>query len=79
MNEKLSRSGFKELPIQAKSELMRSIAEQYDLEFKTLWAFNRWGQSCTTGVFDKDDSEFVFVPGDKVTIGTELSEFTPDK
>ena len=79
MNEKLSRSGFKELPIQSKSELMRSIAEQYELEFKSLWAFNRWGQSCTTGVFDKDGSEFVFVPGDKVTIGTELSEFTPDK
>ena len=29
------------------------------------------GQSCTTGLFEKDGREFVFVPGDTVTLGWE--------
>ena len=31
----------------------------------------KMGQSCTTGIFKKDGREFVFVPGDTVTLGWE--------
>ena len=41
------------------------------MAFLGLHTFERWGQSCTTGVFKKDGREFVFVPGDTVTLGWE--------
>ena len=37
--------------------------------FLGLHTFDRWGQNCTTGVFERDGREFVFVPGDTVTLG----------
>ena len=36
------------------------------MKFKELYAFSRWGQSCTTGIFERGGREFVFVPGDTV-------------
>lgn len=41
------------------------------MTFKELYAFSRWGQSCTTGLFEKGGREFVFVPGDTVILGWE--------
>ena len=43
----------------------------YDMTFLGLHTFDHWGQSCTTGIFEKDGREFVFVPGDTVTLGWE--------
>ncbi len=36
-----------------------------------MQSFSRWGQSCTTGVFEKDGRILVFVPGNTVILGWE--------
>ena len=69
MNEKLSRSQFNQMEITEKQALMECLAARYDMAFLGLHTFDRWGQSCTTGVFERDGREFVFVPGDTVTLG----------
>ena len=71
MNENLFRPQFDTLKLSDKLWLMQTLATRYNLTFKELYAFSRWGQSCTTGVFEKSGREFVFVPGDTVTLGWE--------
>ena len=71
MNEKLSRPQFNQMDTTEKQTLMESLAARYDMTFLGLHNFDRWGQSCTTGIFKKDGREFVFVPGDTVTLGWE--------
>ena len=71
MNENLFRPQFDRLKLSDKLRLMQTLATRYHLTFKDLYAFSRWGQSCTTGVFEKAGREFVFVPGDTVTLGWE--------
>ena len=68
-DERLLRPQFNQLKISEKLPLMAELSAQYGMNFKTLYAFSRWGQSLTTGVFEKDGREFVFVPGDTVTLG----------
>ena len=68
MNEKLSRPQFNQMDTTEKQTLMESLAARYNMTFLDLHTFDRWGQSCTTGIFKKDDREFVFVPGDTVTL-----------
>ena len=71
MNEKLFRTQFNQMENTEKQALMESLAARYDMTFLGLHTFDRWGQSCTTGIFKKDGREFVFVPGDTVTLGWE--------
>ena len=71
MNENLFRPQFDALKLSDKLWLMQTLGARYGLAFKELYAFSRWGQSCTTGLFEKDGREFVFVPGDTVTLGWE--------
>lgn len=71
MNEKLFRTHFNQMETTEKQALMESLAARYDMNFLGLHTFERWGQSCTTGIFQKDSREFVFVPGDTVTLGWE--------
>ena len=71
MNEKLSRTAFDQLETTEKQALMESLAARYDMVFLGLHTFDRWGQSCTTGLFKKENRAFVFVPGDTVTLGWE--------
>ena len=68
MNERLFRTQFNQMETTEKQALMESLATRYDMAFLGLHTFDRWGQSCTTGVFEKDGREFVFVPGDTVTL-----------
>ena len=53
MNEKLSRTAFDQLETTEKQALMESLAARYDMVFLGLHTFDRWGQSCTTGLFKK--------------------------
>ena len=69
MNEKLSRTQFNQMEPAGKQALMERLAARYEMKFLGLHTFDRWGQSCTTGIFEKDGREFVFVPGDTVTLG----------
>lgn len=69
MNENLFRPKFDKLKLSDKLWLMQRLAAHYNMTFKELYAFSRWGQSCITGIFEKAGREFVFVPGDTVTLG----------
>ena len=71
MNVNLYRPQFNKMDPTEKQALMENLAVRYDMAFLGLHTFERWGQSCTTGVFKKDGREFVFVPGDTVTLGWE--------
>ena len=69
MNEKLFRPEFHQMETAEKQALMERLAARYAMAFLGRQSFDRWGQSCATGVFEKDGREFVFVPGDTVTLG----------
>ena len=71
MNKNVFRPQFDALKLTDKLRLMQALADRYLLTFKDLYAFSRWGQSCVTGLFEKGGREFVFVPGDTVTLGWE--------
>ena len=71
MNERLFRPQFNQMETTEKQALMESLATRYDMTFLGLHTFDRWGQSSTTGIFEKDGREYVFVPGDTVTLGWE--------
>ena len=71
MIENLFRSQFDRLESSDKLWLMRTLAARHGLKFRKICEFSRWGQSCTTGVFEKCGREFVFVPGDTITLGWE--------
>ena len=71
MNENLFRTQFNQLETTEKQALMERLAARYTMTFLGLHTFDRWGQSCTTGIFEKDGREFVFIPGDTVTLGWE--------
>ena len=71
MNKNLYRSQFDQIETTEKQALMESLAARYTMTFLGLHTVDRWGQSCTTGIFKKDGQEFVFVPGDTVTLGWE--------
>ena len=71
MNKRLFRPQFNQMETTEKQALMESLAAHYDMTFLGLHTFDRWGQSCITGIFEKDGREFVFVPGDTVTLGWE--------
>ena len=62
MNVNLYRPQFNKMDPTEKQALMENLAVRYDMAFLGLHTFERWGQSCTTGVFKKDGREFVFVP-----------------
>ena len=71
MNENLFRTQFDQLETTEKQALMERLAARYNMTFLGLHTFDRWGQNCTTGIFEKDSREYVFVPGDTVTLGWE--------
>ena len=71
MNERLFRTQFNQMETTEKQAMMERLAARYDMTFLGLHTFDRWGQNCTTGLFEKDGWEFVFVPGDTVTLGWE--------
>ena len=71
MNENLFRTQFDQLETTEKQALMERLAARYNMSFLGLHTFDRWGQNCTTGIFEKDSREYVFVPGDTVTLGWE--------
>ena len=71
MNKRLFRTQFNQMENIEKQVLMENLAARYAMTFLGLHTFDRWGRSCTTGIFEKDGREFVFVPGDTVTLGWE--------
>ena len=60
MNERLFRTQFNQMETTEKQALMERLSARYDMTFLGLQSFDRWGQNCTTGLFEKDGWEFVF-------------------
>lgn len=61
MNENLFRPKFDKLKLSDKLWLMQRLAAHYNMTFKELYAFSRWGQSCITGIFVKQaENLFLF-------------------
>ena len=54
MNEKRFRPQFNQMDTTEKRVLMENLAARYTMTFLGLHTFDRWGQSCTTGIFEKD-------------------------
>lgn len=69
MSNSLTRSLFDKLNLDEKLAIMETISICYRINLVRIETFTRWGQSCTTGVFEKDGREFVFIPGNTLTIG----------
>ncbi|MCI9523105.1 MAG: hypothetical protein HFJ56_19980 [Bacteroides xylanisolvens] len=65
----LNRSKYGLLSDSEKEEIMCNLAENYFMSYKGLRSYDRWGRQTTTGLFEREGKEFVFVPGDKITIG----------
>jgi len=58
--ENLYNEAYSLLPIEEKKEILENLAKKYNME-----------QSTFTAIFKYKESEFVFVPGDTVTLGYE--------
>lgn len=71
MDQRLLRPRFDQLDEGEKRGLMEDVAARTGMAFQRLETFSHWGWGVTTGVFEKDGAQFVFVPGDTVTIGWE--------
>lgn len=65
----LNRSKFSLLSDSEKEDIMRNLADRYSMSYRGLRSYDRWGQQTTTGLFECEGKEFVFVPGDEITIG----------
>ena len=70
-SSRLYRDEFDLLTIQTRQDLLRSAAEENGMTLKGFRRFERWGRYSYTAVYESDGSEFVFVPGDTVSLGWE--------
>ncbi|MFD2330848.1 hypothetical protein ACFSR7_16470 [Cohnella sp. GCM10020058] len=69
MNE-LYRETYAKLPEQERQRLLASLAERHPgLELKRFDRFERFDRGTDTAIYSLEGSEFVFVPGDTVTLG----------
>jgi len=59
------------LPIEEKKEILENLAKKYNMELLRFETFSKYSKSTFTAVFKYKESEFVFVPGDTVTLGYE--------
>lgn len=54
-----------------KKELLKELAKKYNMEILRFETFSKYSKSTFTAIFKYKESEFVFVPGDSVTLGYE--------
>ena len=59
------------LPEEKKKEILENLAKKYNMEILRFETFTKYSKSIFTAIFKYKESEFVFVPGDKVTLGYE--------
>lgn len=74
MNHKLFRKNWKEISKNERQTLLYKLGEQYKMELKEYVHFSCYGQETDTAVYTYKDSEFVFVPGDIVTLGYDYKK-----
>ena len=59
------------LPMEEKKEILENLAKKYNMELLRFETFSKYSKSTFTAIFKYKESEFVFVPGDTVTLGYE--------
>lgn len=69
MKEKLMREKWEQFQTEERRALLEQMAKQYGLELLGEETFRKWGRETHTGCFTGRGGEFVFVPGDTVTLG----------
>ena len=69
--ENLYNEVYSLLPIEEKKEILENLAKKYNMELLRFETFSKYSKSTFTAVFKYKESEFVFVPGDTVTLGYE--------
>ena len=69
--ENLYNEAYSLLPIEEKKEILENLAKKYNMELLRFETFSKYSKSTFTAVFKYKESEFVFVPGDTVTLGYE--------
>ena len=62
---------YSKLPEEKKKEILENLAKKYNMEVLRFETFTKYSKSTFTAIFKYKESEFVFVPGDKVTLGYE--------
>ena len=69
--ENLYNEAYSLLPMEDKKEILENLAKKYNMELLRFETFSKYSKSTFTAVFKYKESEFVFVPGDTVTLGYE--------
>ena len=59
------------LPEEKKKEILENLAQKYNMEILRFETFTKYSKSIFTAIFKYKESEFVFVPGDTITLGYE--------
>ncbi|KQO17254.1 hypothetical protein [Paenibacillus sp. Leaf72] len=74
--ETLNRSIWNGLPSQEKEIVLKMLLEKLPegFEYKGLETFERYGSRMETGVYEYEGYKFVYVPGDKATLGWDRWE-----
>ncbi|MEC0125833.1 hypothetical protein [Paenibacillus pabuli] len=69
--ESLNRDAWERLSAPEKEERLSGLVSHFPtgMKYEGLETFERFGQQIETGVFSYDEQRFVFVPGDRVTLG----------
>ena len=62
---------YSKLPEEKKKEILKNLAKKYNMEILRFETFSKYSKSTFTAIFKYKESEFVFVPGDTVTLGYE--------
>lgn len=73
MNKKFLRPEWRQLLEKERKDLLKQIGNHYGMELKKYAHFSRYGQELDTAVYLYQNSEFVFVPGDTVTLGYDYT------
>ena len=69
--ENLYNEIYSLLPMEEKKEILENLAKKYNMELLRFETFSKYSKSTFTAIFKYKESEFVFVPGDTVTLGYE--------
>lgn len=69
MNEKLLRLNWQKLSETERRNILKNIGERYEMCLQKYVIFSCYGQETPTAVYTCKEAEFVFVPGDNVTLG----------
>lgn len=69
--ESVQRATWNTWTADEKQAYLRGLSLPKGFSLLRMETFERYGQQLETGVFAYQDSEFVFIPGDRVTLGWE--------